>query len=115
MDASNRLNQFFVDFIDRNIPDFPFDFGELTFVEKRFELPPNMNQGQGPGHSRTSMFYDDPQYTFTRNFLMGIEYDLLILSILFYSTCDYAFDSTSASLLLTYLLNQLLNFIRRHW
>ena len=61
------------------------------------------------------MFYDDPSYEFKRVFLMGIEYDLTLLLILWYSAMDLAFGNTFVSILMTYLLNRLVHAARFHW
>lgn len=79
---------------------FPWEGSDLTFFQRRFDIPPpNFIMGQ------TTMFYEDPQHSFTSTILYGIEYDIVVFSALLYAGCDILFDNSIVSLLACYIFN----------
>ena len=80
---------------------------EKTYNESLFGLPPDLSLPEQP-----SVFYPDRKFDYTSVFFLGRELDLLLLNILMYSLCDLWFNNTMLSMLLTYLLEQILCFIR---
>lgn len=80
---------------------------EKTYNEAFFGLPPDLSLPEQP-----SVFYPDPQFDYSSVLFLGRELDLLLLNILMYCLCDLWFNNTMLSMLLTYLLEQVLCFIR---
>jgi hypothetical protein len=61
-----------------------------------------------------SVFYTDRDYNYCKVWLLGRELEMLTLNILAYSLFDIWFGSTCTSILLTYLLELGVCFIRHY-
>ena len=57
----------------------------------------------------------DTTFAFTRTLLLGLEYDLVILLLLFYACVDFLFNNTFASIVSTYIVDRILVAARHHW
>jgi meckelin len=111
MAASAALNEFLKSFVEKHEPQhFPWEEGFRTFFERRFGLPPTVQQD-----SLVSFFFEDAGLDFTRTLLMGIERDVILFLIIFYALADLAFGNTFVSVLLTYLCDRAITAARAHW
>jgi meckelin len=111
--ANASLNQFFMQFIERNLPAMKWDVMSRTFFEKRFELPPVPKLG-ALGES-LSVFYEDHDNSWTSTTLMGLEHHFIILYALMWSVSDLLFSNTIVSALIVYLLDKGIVAARSHW
>ena len=80
---------------------------EKSYFEALFDAAPDMSLPDQP-----TVFCPDRRFEYTSSFFLGNEKDLLLLNILAYSMFDIWFNNTILSCLMTYLLEQLLCYIR---
>lgn len=80
---------------------------EKSYFETLFDSAPDMSLPDQP-----TIFCPDRKFAYTSTFFLGNEQDLLLLNILVYSLFDLWFNNTILSCLLTYLLEQLLCYVR---
>lgn len=81
-----------------------------TWLQRALNMaPPLLETGQ------PSVFFPDYSYNFTSAWFLGNEWDFAVMNALSYSVFDLWFNSTSVSILLTFLLDTLLCKIRHHW
>merc|ERR1711991_280606 len=81
---------------------------EPTFWEKLLRQPPALAISNQP-----SVFQPDRDFQYCRLLFLGRETDLLLFNILTYSVVDLWFNSTAASILITYLLNLAITWFRQ--
>jgi meckelin len=61
------------------------------------------------------IWFSDPDYKFTSLYLMGIEYDIVTFLVALYAICDLVFGSIFVSIVVIFVANRTLSFIRQHW
>ena len=81
---------------------------EPSYAEKLLYISPAMDLSE----QQPSIFVTDRMYQYTKVFFLGIEFDLLLLNILSYCLFDLWFRSAATSILMTFLLDYLVSYIR---
>lgn len=104
-----ELNTFLQGFVDNThaSADLKRSVIQPTYLEKLLHLAPDLSANGQP-----SVFYPNASFDYINMTLLGHELDMLCLNILSYSLFDIWFNNTATSILLCYLLNQLLTTIR---
>lgn len=99
--ALDELTNFMQQFIDNVFTRVGLRrrIAEPSFFDKLTRSPPAMGLGE-----QANVLVADYNNEFTSATFLGIEWDLLVCNILLYSLFDVWFDSTSVSILLTYLV-----------
>jgi len=110
--AWKELTVFLQEFIENNFgkPGLRRVIREPTYYEKLFYAGPNLTIPEQP-----SVFFTDRDLYYTTVMFLGREMDLLLLNILSYSLFDLWLNSTITSVLLCYLLDYSIAFVRRSW
>lgn len=110
--AWKEMNGFLSNFIENNysIAGLKRLIREPSYFESTFQGGPELTLPEQP-----SVLLTDRTMQFTKTLFLGNEMDLLIFNILSYAVFDLWFNSTAASILLTYLLNQLFVMFRQRW
>jgi meckelin len=111
MEATRVFNMFMMAFMEKATPNYPWRERPRNYIQRRCDLIPQLNVAET---NITTFFYDEDSH-WTRSVLLGIEYDLIILLILFYSCLDLLFSNTLVSVLATYAMNWMIESIRDHW
>lgn len=83
---------------------------EPTYWEKLTNGGPELSVPEQP-----SVFYTDREYNYCKVWFLGRELELLSLNILAYSIFDLWFGYTTTSLLLTYLLDLGICYLRQEF
>lgn len=105
-----EMTLFLQDFVDNNFSKLGFKrtVVEPTYMQKMLRQAPGLALANQP-----SIFYPDKEFQYCRTMFLGRETDLLVFNILCYSVLDMWFNSTAASILITYLVNCCLVWWRR--
>lgn len=80
---------------------------EPSYLERMMYSAPDLTQSGTP-----SVFYTDRAWRFTETMFLGREMDLLLFNILVYSLVDMWFGSTLTSILLAYLADYGITYLR---
>lgn len=80
---------------------------EKNYYEVMMHSAPDLTLPDQP-----SVFFADREFSYIKTMFLGNELDLLLMNILSYSLFDLWFNNTLVSILLAYLLNWLLTYLR---
>ncbi len=86
------------------------EYRDVPRTDRLLGAPPDVCQQE----KSPCVLYPDREYSFSSTIFLGIEMDLLFLDILAFAAFDLWFNSTSSSILLTYLLYRGIQWIRSH-
>jgi len=103
---ARKLTQFLKTFVAKT-NELKWGTRERTFMNRIMEVPPDLSIG-----GSESVVYPDPAHEWTRCLLYGVESELLLFNILTFAMCDLWFDDSLVSVVLTYLMEQLVVGVR---
>lgn len=107
VNAYTKLNVFLKGFIDQSDSTFKRDMREKNLSERILNLPPDMQSTRGD-----CIMYPDRDYNFTKVLFYGKELDLLIFNMLTFGCMELWTNNVMTAVMLTYLGDQLMCFIR---
>jgi len=112
MKAWKELTVFLQEFVENNFGKSGMRriIKEPTYVDRLLGTAPDLSVPDQP-----SVFVVDKEYEYCRVMFLGREYPLLLLNILCYSLVDLWFNSVAISILITYLLEMVLCYVRQAW
>lgn len=112
MKAWRELTVFLQEFVENNfgMSGMRRVVKEPTYTDRALGACPDLSIPDQP-----SVFFTDRDFEYTKVLFLGREYALLMLNICTYSLVDLWFDSVATSILLTYLLECLLCYVRQNW
>jgi meckelin len=110
--AHTDMTTFLQSFIDNNLPqpEMKRTIQDTTYFERMCNIAPDLTV---PG--QPSVMRPDPGYDFTKVTFLGIELDLLVFNILTYCMFDLWLNNTALSILMTYLIDFCLCYIRESY
>ena len=110
--AWHELSAFLQTFVDNNFDEQALKrtVKEQSYWDKILKTPPPMVSAEQP-----SVFFPDRRLEYAKMTFLGCERDLLLLNVLAYSLFDFWIGSTVISMLLTYLLECLLCYVRHSY
>jgi meckelin len=107
-DVRSELNRRFKTYISTVIMDSKTHILEKTPLQRFLFMPPtDLANLEG-----SPFFYKDPGMCFERVFLMGREFDLLLMDLLVYAMFDLTTQNTLYSAFFTYLFNKVVVYCR---
>lgn len=112
MKAWKELTTFLQEFIENNFGKTSLrrEVREPTYLEKLLGGGPNLSIPE-----QASVFLTDRDYNYSCVMFLGRELDLLLLNILVYSVFDMLIDSVGVSILLCYIFEFCICYIRQIW
>eukprot|EP00736_Rhodelphis_marinus_P002010 Rmarinus@m.25033 len=109
IEAHHKLTKFLATFIEQAQTNQRKNILDRTFLQQILSLPPDTTE-----FSET-LFYNDPQYSFTRLLYLGVEMDILMFDMLLYALVDYGTANTFVAIVVTYIGDRILSFIREYF
>jgi len=96
-------------FIKKMQTTYSHNIKEMRWQDKFLHLPPDRDQLD------YALFQKDTHASWTGIFYEGIEHELLLFDVMLFGFWQICVASTMQSLLLTYLTQKLLDFVRHEW
>ena len=113
MKAWHDMNNFIQGVVENTFSDMPDLKRQVvtpTYLQSLLRIPPDLfNSG------RANIFYPSESFTYIQVLAIGREMDLLMLNVISYCAFDIWFGNTMTSMLLCFLLDNLIMKLREHF
>lgn len=132
--AHTRLNGFLIDFLDRALPQLPWELAPRSFLQRLLDLPPRPVPGSAAQSAVTAVtavaaptastassllaptqFCEDTEQNFLSTVLLGAEHHLVVCYAALWALCDVLFGLPLVSALVVFLVDRLVLFCCAHW